>query len=712
MSSTTPLLSYSVLTDPFPLQASAAATPPSVATLSVVAANRSGGDVALQGIAVSFVVGTGADALTADPSGIGAIPPDGWNVEVQGGVTCTFVPKASSATLPAGESLTFFFNGVQVNTSAGTTPVTVVEGSGRCSPPSCPTSTLPLTKFPGGWGTVSFWATSAHLVAGAGTTLRWSGPQGATYTIEYFTPQTGVVTVPAQGNPPFASEGQYPTAGSPPLVLEQTTTFELSVAAVVGGVIHEAHQQFTVTVEARAPVVTLFTGQVSAVHGQTVLWLSWATENAGSCEITGIPQVLTANGTIQAPAPLLPEYVLTARGDAHAATTARYEPPLTARLSGTLQVDGTRVDLRLTWAAPFAERCDISNVPGPLPPSGTRLLALTAKSPLHTTYTLTATRGMQTAAAQARIQWGAESLLGDMGRTPSAVAFTPDGTRVFVRVTDAVAILDGATFAPAAPLAMAGAASIALSPDGSRLFVSRTTGQLSVLDAVTLAEVPGSPVRFGSTRLGEVAVAPDGAAAFVISYNPGKLWRVDAGKLATIAGAAMDGISHVAVSTDGRRVFVTQFSPGTVFTLDALTLALVADTSVPAPTAIAATPDGRYVLVASSQDKQVYRLDAQTLGIAGDPLPTGSPPRAIAFTPDGALAFVTGQDTGRAPSGTSIVVDLAAWKTANPSLTAAAAAAVAPDGARVLLVWSAPFREEGSAAVLVPMGVAGGSAAG
>ena len=84
---------------------------------------------------------------------------------------------------------------------------------------------------------------------------------------------------------------------------------------------------------------------------------------------------------------------------------------------------------------------------------------------------------------------------------PTAIAFDPDGTRIYVASagSNEVAVLDSTTFVPViAPLPSQGMVprSLAINPDGSRLFVTNSiSSDLSVRELIhdTYGLIPGSP---------------------------------------------------------------------------------------------------------------------------------------------------------------------------------------------------------------------------
>ena len=219
----TTVLYYDCSTSPFPLQASSANGSPVTATLTVMATNQTNASVTLQGIIIEFPVGSDPTDFTQDSSRIGPVPPPGWNPpDVTTGdnsVQFVFHPQTGQGSLAANSNLVFTFNGIEVNQAPGTFSLTVTEGSNNCQPPDCPSVVFELAKFPPAWGNVNFWLNPAEFPFGENTTLNWSGPQGATYTIEYYTPQTGIVNVPAAGDPALGNTGLYPSALDPPLSL-------------------------------------------------------------------------------------------------------------------------------------------------------------------------------------------------------------------------------------------------------------------------------------------------------------------------------------------------------------------------------------------------------------------------------------------------------------------------------------------------------------
>ncbi len=289
------ILLYNVNTNPFPLQASAQSGNPNLAQMTIVATNDTQNDVVLQGIMVQIPIGQSATQLTNDSSDIGPVAPPNWQKPQiktpTGYIQYFYLPQQGYGTLKAGQSLNFVFNNIQVNGNTGTVEIDVTEGSNNCTPDvDCPVQKLFVTKFPNGWGQVSFWVDQPDIPAGGSDTLHWSGPSGATYSIEYYTPQTGIVNIPAQGQPPLASQGQYPGQGAPPFILQQTTVFTLDVSESISGQQYNAQTQVTVTVQIPPPMINSFTAVPSGLdmNNPQTARLTWNTSNASLIKIDGV----------------------------------------------------------------------------------------------------------------------------------------------------------------------------------------------------------------------------------------------------------------------------------------------------------------------------------------------------------------------------------------------------------------------------------------
>jgi hypothetical protein len=285
------LLNYDITANEFPLQASPATGSPNVVTLTLVVSNPNPTEpVALQGLIITIPVGADGSQLTADGAGIGPVAAAGWTLHGKdnspGFVRYIFYPEKGEDEVKGG-GLSFVFNNIQVNSQTGTVSIEIMEGSNRCQPPACPTEVIRITKFPAGWGEVSVWVDPPDVALGGTTTLHWSGPEGATYSVEYYDAQAGrVVNLPGPGDPALSNAGQYRASGDPPLVLVQTTTFTLNVELTEGKDHYYAQQQKTVTVELpRELKIDSFEGSANAFGARDVVTLSWQVQVADGCSL-------------------------------------------------------------------------------------------------------------------------------------------------------------------------------------------------------------------------------------------------------------------------------------------------------------------------------------------------------------------------------------------------------------------------------------------
>jgi hypothetical protein len=275
-------LAYAVTSRPFPVQAG------QTCTLTFTAANPAAdpakNPVAIAGIQIKLPLGGDPIELTDAPSAITPVAPAGWKLQpgTDAGVYA-FVPAPPATEIEVGAtSVSFVLVGVKVNAQPG--PVRglqVVEGSGGCQPPDCPVADLDgwITKWPGGWGTVSFWVEPSDVNAGQPTTLSWDGPAKAAYALEWTT-QQGVVNVPGPGHPdPLGSSGTYPGQNDPPLVPARTTVYTLTVDETIDGSHYHAQVQKTVTVAEAPPTIDCFKGELAYDGtGAFTATLHWATD--------------------------------------------------------------------------------------------------------------------------------------------------------------------------------------------------------------------------------------------------------------------------------------------------------------------------------------------------------------------------------------------------------------------------------------------------
>jgi microcystin-dependent protein len=288
------LLNYALLTEPFPLQASPDSGSTKPAKLTIVASNPNPeAPVTIKKkISITLPIGATARDLTATAP-LNTVAPQYWTPPSkprlgEGVAIYDFTPTAGHKDV-TDQGLNFIFNDVAINQQSGSCLIEITE---VISDTEDYQTTLSVTKFPYGWGEVTFGVNPANIQAGQDTTLDWAGPARAEYKIEYSIPVKGTVWIPKQGADPLGNEGSYPGKTDPPLTLEVTTTFTLHVWLNLSGRRYHATQQRTVTVIPRPPSIEYFRprkceGSECVIRGDEFI-LEWQIKNAepNQCQLT------------------------------------------------------------------------------------------------------------------------------------------------------------------------------------------------------------------------------------------------------------------------------------------------------------------------------------------------------------------------------------------------------------------------------------------
>ena len=592
-----PLLRYDVsASGAFPLQASLSGHDPNVVTLTVVVSNPSPDpdkySVVLQGLIIQLPVGAAGADVTADADGINPVAPADWKLAAtnysQGFVQYVFDPLPGFVV--GGAGLSFEFQRVEINEQPGTCEIVVMEGSNDCQPPDCPTVDLYLTKFPAGWGTISFALDPPVANYDDPVTLYWSGPAGATYNIEYYDwQQQTLVTIPAPGQLALASQGQYPAHNAPPLKLDQTTIFTLDVHYSDASASYRAQQQLTATIAPHLPSITMFQGELRTMNTSVVLILNWKTEFATTCRISGDPRTVNNSSetdeyqiTPSLTIPLRGRYTLTAENEAGTATANLF-------VTWGREVASISIGKLIAGVAVSADNTHV-------------MVAIDSTSQYSSALALYDPVTLK-AIAQYKILY-----------RPFAITVSPDNTRIYLaNWEDAnVLVLDAATYKPVGQLITQGVGqprSVALTPDPESA-IQRTyvvsgplfyTGQVVMLDAATHLPVGSSTPIANVPNC--VAAAPDRIYVTSTSSPSGSISVLDAATLQPI----------------GAPIVVEEY-----------------------PTGVALTPDFSCLFVAFQTLNAVLMLDTKTLQPVGAPIPvSGKTSAYVALSPDGMRLFVT-----------------------------------------------------------------------
>ncbi len=184
------------------------------------------------------------------------------------------------------------------------------------------------------------------------------------------------------------------------------------------------------------------------------------------------------------------------------------------------------------------------------------------------------------------------------------------------------------------------------------------SGTLFVID-VPVHQVTGShrlAPRFNA--LADIAFTPDGSRAYVVNTGPFAITLGESGagagidrvfgEVIVVDTATRDVIKRIplpeplsiAISPDGGKAYVA--GSEALFVVDTATNEVIDETALHSATHLALAPDGARIYVAEPLLDLVSVFDAGSLQAeAAIVAPAGSRPSRIAFTPDGASAFVT-----------------------------------------------------------------------
>jgi YVTN family beta-propeller protein len=229
------------------------------------------------------------------------------------------------------------------------------------------------------------------------------------------------------------------------------------------------------------------------------------------------------------------------------------------------------------------------------------------------------------------------------GAKPHNIEFSPDFTRAYVSNVGAgtLTVIDAASRKTIAAIPTGrGAHGANRSPSGRLLYVTNTADEtISVIDTSSLRVVKTLP----AGRIPSVAVfTPDEKKAYIANVS-GSLSVIDVERT-EVAGEVpgLKGAIVLAVSRDGRKVYVARGFENTVGVVDT-TVDRVRST-IPAGKdahSVWITPDGRFVWVVNRLSNTISVVSTDRDRVVRTVRNVGDKPDILAFSPDGARAFVT-----------------------------------------------------------------------
>lgn len=290
-----------------------------------------------------------------------------------------------------------------------------------------------------------------------------------------------------------------------------------------------------------------------------------------------------------------------------------------------------------------------------------------------------------------------------IGSGPQALAFSPDGRKLYVASHGSVTMMSAVTNQVIVPSAAhpntapAVGSGIVASPDGRRVYVTAGGAGVVAMDAALIQPIAtesisgftaGSSSPFNAQAL---AVSADGTMLYVADNLGGGVVRLIALPGTTYVSSPAFGAglvpAAVAASPDGGKLFAAIVDP-TATTADfiavldphsgALRSSIMLGNGA-APAAIAFSPDGKTAYVANRGANTVSVIDTAS-DTAGTPISGLSSPSAVAVSADGAKVLVANSGNGTVtvidvPSGMAEAISIPG--ALGPSL---AGILVSPDG--------------------------------
>ncbi len=241
-----------------------------------------------------------------------------------------------------------------------------------------------------------------------------------------------------------------------------------------------------------------------------------------------------------------------------------------------------------------------------------------------------------------------------------------------------------------------GSAQIAIAPDGATAYVTNSgVGKVTPIDVAT--GTPGPPITVGGYPYA-IAIAPDGATAYVTDIIGNIVTPID---LATqTAEPAIHGVSDdltIIITPDGSTAYVATGHNDTVTPIDLATRTAGTPIAVTGhPNSLGISTDGRTIYAALASDAAVTPIAVATQ-TAGTPISLpGTTPVTLANAPDGTTIYAIGSEGSLTPIDT-------ATNTAGPAIALSGGATVAAVSADGMTAYVADSNQ------LVPVRLADGS---
>lgn len=267
-----------------------------------------------------------------------------------------------------------------------------------------------------------------------------------------------------------------------------------------------------------------------------------------------------------------------------------------------------------------------------------------------------------------------------VGKRPRSILLSPDGARLYValsgavaggpdRADDGIGVIDLADFSVGARIpAGPDPAGFAISDDGKTLFVAnQTVGELTIVELET-GDILGH-IKVGDQPEG-VAVSPDGKTVLVACGGANAVDVVDIAAAKVKAVIKMDGRPRAIVFTsDGSTAYVSNETSGQIAAIDAakgsirtmIAIPVEAGASqrsaaaAPEPMGLAFSPDRTKLYVTTGRGGTVAEIDIATNSVSRVITNVGARPWGVTVSADGKHLY-----TANGASGDISVIDATA----------------------------------------------------
>ncbi|MGB3443328.1 MAG: PKD domain-containing protein [Actinophytocola sp.] len=245
------------------------------------------------------------------------------------------------------------------------------------------------------------------------------------------------------------------------------------------------------------------------------------------------------------------------------------------------------------------------------------------------------------------------------GNDPKYIAITPDATTAYVSNVgrSTVTVLDTASNAVTGTITMpdpGAVASVAIAPDGATAYVTQSPARVYPVDTGTNTAGPAIDLPAGVAP-GPLAVTPDGATLYVAEVGfggGGRVFPIALGAtpvVGTPITIANGPLGEIQITPDGATAYVVAETDGAVYPID--TGDNTRGPRIPIsgrPFSIDIAPDGRTTYVATSIPGDPVTHAVIPINTAdntvGDPIQIDNPPGGMAITPDGTTLYVGAVD--------------------------------------------------------------------